>query len=69
MNDCTHTTTTERQGHAWTDEHGKLHTIIYTMCANPFCVRFGQAIRVRQTGDDTPTRYTMPPIHIRGMKP
>jgi hypothetical protein len=66
---CTHEMTSEREGDTWTDEYGKPHTVVHLKCANPFCARFGQTVRVRVEGDDTPTRYMMPPIHIKGGKP
>ncbi len=61
MSECQHTSTTETQGDTWQDCHGKPHTVVYLKCANRGCGRYGKTVRVRIEGDDTPTRYRMPP--------
>jgi hypothetical protein len=63
---CQHESTTDRQGDSWTDCNGQLHTVIFSLCANPFCRYFGHVVRCRQTGSDTPTRYSMPPVIFKG---
>jgi hypothetical protein len=64
--DCTHESVNEQEGDTWTDCNGNLHTVIKSKCNNPFCPRFGQVVRVRQTGSDTPVRYSMPPVIFKG---
>jgi hypothetical protein len=67
---CTHDTTTEREGETWTDGNGQPRTVVYVKCANPFCAKFGQTVRVRTEGDDMPqSRFRMPPVHVKGIKP
>jgi hypothetical protein len=63
---CQHESTSQYEGVSWHDTNGKLHTVIFSKCVNPFCPRFNQVVRVRQTGSDTPTRYHMPPVIFKG---
>jgi hypothetical protein len=69
MSECQHTNVSEREGETWYDDTGRPHTVVHVKCANPFCARFGQTVRTRVEGDDTPTRYQMPPVIFRGGKP
>lgn len=46
---CSHDTTTKRQGDTWVDCNGYPHTVIYVTCSS--CRK---TVRVRQTGQDVP---------------